>query len=772
MEERLTETEVRTRYITPAIQRAGWKPAQIREEVPLTAGKVKVRGTLASRGEQLVADYVLYYKQGVPLAVVEAKHNRHTIGKGMPQAVQYAEMQEILFAYSSNGRGFLEHDFTKAEGKNERKITLDEFPSPDELWQRYLAWKEIKPENGRILAQDYYTDPSGKAPRYYQIAAVNKTIEAIARGENRVLLVMATGTGKTYTAFQIIWRLWKSKTKKRILFLADRNILIDQTRVNDFKPFGGAMTKITNRTVNKAYEIYLSLYQAVSGHEEKRNIYKQFPPDFFDLVVVDECHRGSAAENSSWRAILNYFSTATHIGMTATPKETNDVSTTEYFGEPVYTYSLKQGIEDGYLAPYKIIRVRLDIDEGEWRPTPGMVDRDGKLIPDRIYNVNDTDHEIIFEQRTKTVAKRISDFLKQRDRFAKTIVFCENQDHAERMRAALAIENADLVAENRKYVMRITSEDRVGKLELDNFIDPQSKYPVIVTTSDLMTTGVDAQTCKLIVLDNTIKSMSKFKQIIGRGTRINEEHHKQFFTIMDLKNATKMFYNPQFDGEPIQTYEPGPDDPITPPDEPTGEPTDTPVRESGGGGQRVTYIIEDQPIEIVGERIEYRDHEGTLITESLHDYTRKKILTKYASLDTFLKSWNEASRKQTVVEDLEKLGVIWSRLASEVDLELDPFDVICHIAFDKPPLTRRERANKVRRRNYFSKYEDTAKAVLEALLDKYVDEGIRNVEDTEVLNLPPLNQFGSPIEIIESFGGIDEYNQAVRELEVKIYNAA
>jgi type I restriction enzyme R subunit len=774
MEERLTETEVRTRYITPAIQRAGWKPAQIREEVPLTAGKVKVRGNLASRGEQLVADYVLYYKQGVPLAVVEAKHNRHTVSKGMPQAVQYAEMQEILFAYSSNGRGFLEHDFTKAEGKNERKITLDAFPSPDELWQRYLAWKEIKPENGRILAQDYYTDPSGKAPRYYQLAAINKTIEAIARGENRVLLVMATGTGKTYTAFQIIWRLWKSKAKKRILFLADRNILIDQTRVNDFKPFGGAMTKITNRTVNKAYEIYLSLYQAVSGHEEKRNIYKQFPPDFFDLIVVDECHRGSAAENSAWRAILNYFSTATHIGMTATPKETNDVSTTEYFGEPVYTYSLKQGIEDGYLAPYKIIRVRLDIDEGEWRPKPGMVDRDGKLIPDRIYNVNDTDNEIIFEQRTKTVAKRISDFLKHGDRFAKTIVFCENQDHAERMRSALAIENADLVAENRKYVMRITSEDRAGKLELDNFIDPQSRYPVIVTTSDLMTTGVDAQTCKLIVLDNTIKSMSKFKQIIGRGTRINEEHHKQFFTIMDFKNATKMFYNPQFDGEPIQTYEPGMDDPITPPDEPTGEPTDTPVGviRGGGRGQRVTYIIEDQPVKIVGERIEYRDRNGTLITESLHDYTRKKILNKYASLDTFLKTWNEADRKQAIVEELEKLGVMWSRLSSEVDLELDPFDMICHIAFDKPPLTRRERANKVRKRNYFSKYEDKAKAVLEALLDKYADEGIKNVEDTEVLNLPPLNQFGSPIEIIESFGGIDEYNQAVRELEDKIYNAA
>ncbi|HEY9401765.1 MAG TPA: DEAD/DEAH box helicase family protein [Pyrinomonadaceae bacterium] len=772
MEQRLTETEVRTRFITPAIRNAGWESQQIREEVPLTAGKVKLKGNLASRGEGKFADYVLYYKQGVPLAVVEAKHNRHTLGKGMPQALEYAEMQDVLFAYSSNGTGFLEHDFTKSQSNCERKIKLDEFPSPDELWRRYLAWKEIKPEHSQTLAQDYYTDPSGKAPRYYQLTAINKTIEAVTRGQNRILLVMATGTGKTYTAFQIIWRLWKSKANKRILYLADRNILIDQTRVNDFKPFGDAMTKIENRTVDKAYQIYLSLYQAVSGHEEARNIYKQFPPDFFDLIVVDECHRGSAAENSAWRAILNYFSAATHIGMTATPKETSDISTTEYFGEAIYTYSLKQGIEDGFLAPYKIIRVRLDIDEGEWRPTPGMVDRNGNLIPDRIYNVNDTDREIIFEQRTRIVAKRISDFLKQSDRFAKTIVFCEDQDHAERMRSALANENADLTAENRKYVMRITSDDRAGKLELDNFINPENKYPVIVTTSELMTTGVDAQTCKLIVLDSTINSMTKFKQIIGRGTRINEEHHKQFFTIMDFKNATKMFYNPQFDGEPEQIYEPGTNDPITPPDEPTDKHDGGTGGSGGGGGHRVKYIIDDQPVEIIGERVEYHDRDGTLITESLRDYTRKKILNKYASLDTFLKTWNEADRKQAIVEELEKLGVVWSHLASDVDRELDPFDMICHIAFDKPPLTRRERANKVRKRGYFAKHENKAKAVLEALLEKYADEGIKNVEDTEVLNIPPLNQFGSLIEIIDSFGGIEKYNQAIKELEDNIYNAA
>lgn len=770
MPERLTETEVRTRYITPAILRAGWEPTQIREEVSLTAGKVKPKGRLGIRGEGKFADYVLHYKQGVPLAVVEAKHNRHTLGDGMPQALLYAEMQDVVFAYSSNGTGFLEHDCTKEQGNRERKLKLEEFPSPDELWQRYLDWKKIKLENSQVLSQDYYREPGGKTPRYYQLAAVNKTIEAIAKGQDRILLVMATGTGKTYTAFQIIWRLWKSKVKKRILYLADRNILIDQTRVNDFKPFGDAMTKIENHTVDKAYQIYLSLYQAISGHEETRNIYKRFPRDFFDLIVVDECHRGSAAENSAWREILDYFSNATHIGMTATPKETNDISTTNYFGEPVYTYSLKQGIEDGFLAPYKVIRVRLDIDEHGWRPTPGMVDRNGKLIPDRVYNVKDTDLEVVFEQRTKAVAKRISDFLKMNDRFAKTIVFCDDQDHAERMRSALTNENADLMAENRKYVMRITNDDREGKLELDNFINPESKYPVIVTTSELMTTGVDAQTCKLIVLDNKINSMTKFKQIIGRGTRINEEHHKLFFTIMDFKNATELFYNPQFDGEPEQIYEPKSDDPITPPEE-FSETPDKGRVERGIDEGRVKYIIDDEPVAIIGERVEYHGRDGKLITESLRDYTRNKILNKYASLDAFLKAWNEANRKQVIIEELAKLGVVWSHLASDVGEELDPFDIICQIAFGLPPLTRRERANKVREQNYFANYGDKVKAVLEALLEKYVDEGVGNVESTEVLHLPPLDKFGSPVEIINNFGGKEKYKQAIKELEDNIYDA-
>lgn len=770
MPERLTETEVRTRFITPAIQRAGWQLSQIREEVSLTAGKVKVKGRPGARGEGKFADYVLYYKPGVPLAIVEAKHNRHTLGAGMSQALEYAEMQEALFAYSSNGTGFLEHDLTKAEGRRERKLKLEEFPSPDELWRRYLAWKEIKPDKNQILSQEYYTEPGGKAPRYYQVVAVNKTIEAIARGQNRVLLVMATGTGKTYTAFQIIWRLWKSKAKKRILYLADRNILIDQARVNDFKPFGDAMTKIENRTVDKAYQIYLSLYQAVSGNEETKNIYKQFPPNFFDLVVVDECHRGSASENSAWRAILDYFSAATHIGMTATPKETNDISTTDYFGEPVYTYTLKQGIEDGFLAPYKVIRVQLNIDEREWRPRKGMVDRDGRAVPNRVYKAKDTDREIIFEQRTKAVAKKVSDFLKLTDRFAKTIVFCEDQEHAERMRSALTNENSDLVAENRRYVMRITSDDRVGKLELDNFINPGSKYPVIVTTSDLLTTGIDAQTCKLIVLDNTIKSMTKFKQIIGRGTRINEDHRKLFFTIMDFKNATKLFYNPQFDGEPEQIYEPNADDPITPPDD-LPETPDREVNREAGSNERVKYIIDDEPVEIIGESVEYHGGDGTLITESLRDYTRKKIQNRYTSLEAFHKTWAEADRKHVIVDELEKLGVVWARVAPDVAHELDPFDIVCYIAFDKPPLTRRDRASQVREQKYLAKYSDKARAVLEALLDKYVEEGIENVERTEVLLVSPLDKFGSPVEIISAFGGKDKYRQAVKELKDNIYDA-
>ncbi len=579
----LTERDICTKYITPAIvETAGWnRDTQLREELSLTKGKVIVRGKLHRRGEQKRADYVLYHKTNIPLAVVEAKDNTHTLHSGLQQAIGYAELLDVPFAYCSNGDGFIEHDRSKG---TERELSLREFPTPEELWRRYCEHKGIEdPEEKRIYTQDYYPSPENKAPRYYQLTAVNRTIEAIAKGQKRVLLVMATGTGKTFTSFQIIWRLWKSGTKKRILFLADRNILVDQTRTNDFKPFGSAMTKIRNRNADKSYEIYLALYQAITGPLETQKVFKQFSREFFDLIVVDECHRGSAEEDSAWREILEYFSGATQIGMTATPKETRYVSNIDYFGEPVFTYSLKQGIEDGFLAPYKVVRIDIDKDLTGWRPEKGKTDRYGKEIPDRIYNQSDYDQELVLEKRNQLVAQKITEFLKATNRFDKTIVFCEDIPHAERMRSLLVNLNSELVAQNSKYIMQITGDNPEGKAELDNFILPESKYPVIVTTSKLLSTGVDVQTCKLIVLDKRIESMTEFKQIIGRGTRINEAYGKFFFTIMDFRKATELFADPTFDGDPVQIYEPGDDDPVLPPDDP-GEPSNDDNRHFGPPG--------------------------------------------------------------------------------------------------------------------------------------------------------------------------------------------
>jgi len=565
----LSERDICTKYITPAIKCAGWdENTQMLEEVALTKGRVIVRGRLVSRGKLKRADYVLFYKPNIPIAVIEAKDNNHTISAGMQQGLEYASMMDVPFAYSSNGDGFVEHNGTATSGTVERKLSLDEFPAPEELWRRYCAWKKINQNQNRVVTQDYYLDSSGKKPHYYQLAAINRTIEAIVKGQNRILLVMATGTGKTFTAFQIIWRLWKAGIKKRILFLADRNILVDQTRINDFKPFGSKMTKITNREVDKSYEIYLSLYQAVSGTEEVQNIYKQFSPNFFDLVIVDECHRGSAADDAAWREILEYFSCATQIGLTATPKETKEISNISYFGQPVYMYSLRQGIDDGFLAPYKVVRIDIDKDLTGWRPESGRVDDRGNLIEDRIFNQSDFDRTLVLDQRTRLVAKKVSEFLKGTDRFDKTIIFCEDIEHAERMRIALVNENADLVNKNYKYIMRITGDNEEGKAELDNFIDPESRHPVVVTTSRLLGTGVDTQTTKLIVLDRRIQSLAEFKQIIGRGTRINEDYGKFYFTIMDFKKATELFADPDFDGDPVQIYEPKPDESPVPPDEP------------------------------------------------------------------------------------------------------------------------------------------------------------------------------------------------------------
>ncbi len=783
----LTERDICTKFITPALEKAGWDTfTQILEEFPLTKGRIIVRGQQHTRAKNKRADYVLFYKPNIPIAVIEAKDNNHSIGDGMQQGLGYAELLQVPFVFSSNGDGFLFHNSIATDGQMEREIGLTEFPAPETLWRMWCEFKGITQEQETIITQDYYSDGGNKIPRYYQLLAINKTIEAIAKGQNRILLVMATGTGKTFTAFQIIWRLWKSRTKKRILFLADRNILVDQTMTNDFKPFGSAMTKIQKRQANKSYEIYLCLYQAVTGTEEEKNVYKQFSKDFFDLIVVDECHRGSAAEDANWRQILEYFSSATQIGLTATPKETRDVSNIHYFGEPIYTYSLRQGIDDGFLAPYKVIRIDIDKDLEGWRPEKGKLDKNGKIIEDRIYNLRDMDRNLVLEKRTELVANKVSEFLKQTNRFDKTIVFCDNIDHAERMRQALVNENADLVAENAKYVMRITGDNEEGKIELDNFIFPESKYPVITTTSKLMSTGVDAQTCKLIVLDQHIQSMTEFKQIIGRGTRINEDYNKFYFTIMDFKKATELFADPNFDGDPVVIYTPKPGDPPVPPDEP-GEghepgggkkpgPTSPPGPGPDGpfgpeGPQPTRYVVGDVPVSVIAERVQYYDANGKLVTESLKDYTKKTIDKEFASLDDFLRKWSDAEKKQAIIEELANEGIFFEALAEEIGKDLDPFDIICHVAWDKPPLTRKERAENVRKRDYFTKYGEQAQRVIAALLDKYADEGVTNIEETQILTINPFTEFGTPMEIIEMFGGFDEYQMAVSELEKAIYAA-
>lgn len=778
---KLSERDICTKYITPAIKEAGWDiQTQIREEVSFTKGRIIVRGKLHSRGEQKRADYILYYKSNIPIAVIEAKDNSHSVGSGMQQALNYAETLGIPFVFSSNGDAFLMHDRTGLATITEVELTLNAFPSPAELWQRYCAWKGIATEQARrTVEMPYYDDGTGRTPRYYQASAINNTIEAVAKGQQRILLVMATGTGKTYTAFQIIWRLWKSGTKKRILFLADRNILVDQTKNNDFKPFGAAMTKITKRQIDKSYEIYLSLYQAVTGNEEDKNIYKQFSPDFFDLIVIDECHRGSAAEDSAWREILEYFSNATHVGLTATPKETKEVSSITYFGEPIYSYTLKQGIEDGFLAPYKVVRIDIDKDLQGWRPTSGQTDKKGQMIEDRIYNQSDMDRTLVLEKRTELVAQKITEYLTTTDPYAKTIVFCDDIDHAERMRQALVNLNQNRVKENRKYVMRITGDEIEGKAELDNFINPEERYPVIATTSKLMTTGVDAQTCKLVVLDQHIKSMTEFKQIIGRGTRINEDYGKYWFTIMDFKKATELFADKDFDGEPVVIYEPTGDEPPVPPDDmdqsgANGSDNEGIVLPEITGGPdkpqgRTKYVVSNVEVRVVAQRVQYYGPEGKLITESLKDYTRSAVRKDFASLDAFLRSWTSADRKVALIQELEQHGVLIDALAEEVGKDFDPFDLVCHVAFDQPPLTRRERAEQVKKRNYFAKYGEQARTVLNALLDKYADTGVENIEDIKVLTLDPFKSMGSAPELISAFGGKIAYLQALKELEQQLY---
>lgn len=779
---KLSEEDIKMKYITPAIEQAGWDiKKQVRAEYTFTDGRVIVRGNVTTRGKKKRADYILFYKPNMPLAIIEAKDNRHSVGAGMQQGLEYGEILDIPFVYSSNGDGFIEHD--RFTGK-ERELTLDEFPTRDELWNRYLVAKGLNKEQEEIITEPYFFKAGDKQPRYYQRNAINRTIEAIAKGQERILLVMATGVGKTYVAFNIIYRLWKSKRKKKILFLADRNILVDQTMSNDFQPFNGVMTKIENRTIDTSYEIYLSLYHQLSSNsDDPLEVLKQLSPDFFDLIVIDECHRGSAKDDSRWRAVLDYFSSATQIGLTATPKETKEASNINYFGEPVYTYSLKQGIEDGFLAPYKVIRVGLDKDLEGYRPTKGKTDMYGQVIEDREYNTKDFDKNIIIDDRTKKVAQKVTEFLKKTDRFSKTIVFCIDIDHAERMRQALVNENSDLVRENAKYIMRITGDNAEGKAQLDNFIDEESLYPTIVTTSKLMTTGVDCKTCKLIVLDNIFgeNGMTEFKQIIGRGTRLKPEYGKEYFTIMDFRNASRLFADPDWDGEPVQIYEPDDGEEIVPNVPDDGE-TETGGNDGnsdyGFGGTddgeikepKAKYRVNDVEVTVISERVQYYDKDGKLITESITDYSKKNILNEFATLDNFLNRWNSEEKKEAIIEELKEQGVLLEALREDIgNPDIDDFDLICHIAFDKKPLTKAERANNVKKRGYLYKYSDMAQSVLERLLERYMNEGITDLENPQVLELDDFKEFGSPLKIVKLFGNKKKYIEAVKELEKEIY---
>lgn len=780
----LTERDICTKYINPAIEKAGWNlRKQVREEITFTDGRIIVQGKMHTRGKRKRADYILYYKPNVPIAIIEAKDNNHPIGSGMQQALEYSEILQLPFVFTSNGDSFVFHDKTNSEGQLEHEITLDNFPSPEFLWQKYLDYKGLKEEKQiEIVEQDYHIDIDGKSPRYYQQNAINRTLEAIAKGQDKILLVMATGTGKTYTAFNIIWRLWRSGIKKRILFLADRNALLTQTKNGDFAPFGSdVMHIIKNRKIDKAYQIYFALYQGLTGNEDIKNVYKEFSQDFFDLVIIDECHRGSADEASAWREVLEYFNSATQIGLTATPKETKDISNIAYFGEPVYTYSLKQGIEDGFLAPYKVIRISTTVDDG-WRPTKGLSDKYGHEIEDRIYNIKDYDRKLAIDERTQLVAQKITEYLKSVDRYGKTIVFCVDIDHANRMRQALINENADLVTKYPTYVVKITGDDEQGKLELDNFIDVEEKFPVIATTSKMLTTGIDTKMVKLVVLDANIGSMTEFKQIIGRGTRIREAEGKVYFTIMDFRKATNLFADPDFDGDPVQIYEPGPKDPPIPPETPPDppeepeKPKDPEIPNPPGGGvideEPKKYYVNNVPVTVAHERIQYYGADGKLITESLKDYTRKNIQKEFASLDDFIQRWNKTEKKEELFQELAEHGVLLEALADEVGNDMDPFDLICHVAFDQPPLTRKERANNVRKRNYFGKYSEIAQKVLSNLLDKYEKEGILSIEQGSILKVQPISDLGSPVELIRAFGKKDDFEKAISELEDELYKIA
>ncbi len=762
----MSEEDIKRQYITPAIE-SKWNPKKITMETKITDGKINLRGNMVAREKPKRADYLLYLNANNPIAVVEAKDNKHSISYGLQQAMTYAQMLDLPFAYSSNGDGFIEHDFLTGK---ERQFALDEFPTEDELVGRYKQEAELTTVQEKVIDQPYYTSADTFPPRYYQRIAINRTLDAIARGQNRLLLVMATGTGKTYTAFQIVYRLLKSGMKQKVLYLADRNILVDQSILQDFKPLDKVIHKINvakdDKSTITSYEVYFSLYQQLVGDNDKEHFRDLFTPDFFDLIIVDECHRGSAKEESRWRKILEYFNSATQIGMTATPKETKYVSNIHYFGDPIYTYSLKDGIEDGFLAPFKVINITTDIGEG-WRPYKGQRDINGNEIEDRIYTNSDFDYNIVIQDRIHQVASEITRYLKSTDRMAKTIVFCATEDAAERMRIELVNMNSDMVKKNPDYVVRITGSDDYGKSKLDYFISVSEPYPVIATTSKLLSTGVDCKMTKLIVLDEMIGSMTEFKQIIGRGTRLREKEGKTHFTVMDFRNVSRLFVDPDWDG-PVTIdggFEP-----------------DKQSRSGGHGGDDPGIVLIDPPpmpivdkdgcrVEIIHKTVAVYDTNGKLLRqESIVDYTKENIRGQYASLDNFIREWSKEEKKATIKEMLLEKGINLEMMKADQNMaDVDDFDFICHVAFDKKPLTRKERANNVKKRDFLSKYSGVAREVLEALLDKYMNTGIYEIEKTEVLKLDPFMKMGKPSKIAGYFGGKAGYQQAVKELENEIY---
>lgn len=766
----LSEEDIKIKYITPAIQKSNWDiQTQVRCEYYYTAGKMNVRENVATRGKRKFVDYLLSYKSNLPIAIIEAKDNNVTEAHGIQQAIGYAVDLDIPFAYSSNGSKFYEHD--RLTGK-ERELSMEEFPTPEELWNRYVEEKELTEEQLKVITEPYYFMSAYKIPRYYQRIAINKTVEAIAKGQKRILLVMATGTGKTFTAFQIIHRLYKSGSKKKILYLADRNILIDQTMQNDFKPFQKVMTKIENRNMDSSYEIYMSLYHQLRSSEAQ--IYKQFKPDFFDLIIVDECHRSSARDDSNWHEILTYFNSATQIGMTATPKETNDVSNINYFGEPIYTYSLKDGIEDGFLAPYKVIKVSLDKDLEDYRPEKGKLDEDGYEVEDKEYTIHDFDRTIVIDERTQVVAKRITEYLKATDRYSRTIVFCVDTEHALRMRNALANENADMMQQNPNYIVRITSNDMEGKNKLDDFIDANTIYPVIATTSKLLSTGVDTKTVKLIALDEDIQSMTEFKQIIGRGTRLYESKGKEYFTIMDFRNNSEKFADSNFNGpaEIVLDVDGGDGkEPKTP--KSFGIENDKPNLPISGDvddeGFKKVYI-NGVDVSILNETIKYYDADGKLITESIMEYSKKNLKRMYTNYEGFEQEWLRADSKKEFVEFLLGEGVMVDALFDKVNDNVDVFDLLSNVSFDKEVVPKEERVEKVKESEEINQYNESQKNVIDEILNVYQNKGVLELENIRLLEVKNFNKFGGLVPIVNLFGGKEKYLNMINNVKRLLYS--